>query len=116
MTASSLFELSRDWPMPPYSPSSSNKATGDRGPFSLPRPAARLTLPDMKIKQLHALQVRIPQKPPIAPYQSRYRASSEKEAVIIRLETDTGLVGWGEMPVDWIKTPFEGSREPSTRR
>src|SRR5262249_45576996 len=63
----------------------------------------------MKITQLHALLVTIPQKPPIAPYQSRYRASSVKEAVLIRLETDTGVVGWGETPVDWINKSFEGA-------
>ena len=62
----------------------------------------------MKITQLHALRVRIPQKPPIAPYQSRYRATSAKEALLVRLETDTGLVGWGETPVDWIDKSFEG--------
>jgi L-alanine-DL-glutamate epimerase-like enolase superfamily enzyme len=65
----------------------------------------------MKIIQLRAMLVRIPQKPPIAPYQSRYRASSEKEAVIIRLQSDTGLVGWGETPVDWINKSFEGAPE-----
>ncbi len=69
----------------------------------------------MKITQLHALLVRIPQKPPIAPYQSRYRASSEKEAVLIRLESDTGLVGWGETPVDWINRSFEGAPEAQLR-
>src|SRR5437868_14710802 len=63
----------------------------------------------MKITQLHSTLVRIPQKPPIAPYQSRYRATSEKESVIIRLETDKGLVGWGETPVDWINKSYEGA-------
>jgi L-alanine-DL-glutamate epimerase-like enolase superfamily enzyme len=70
----------------------------------------------MKIKQLNALLVRIPQKPPIAPYQSRYRATSEKEALLVRLETDTGLVGWGETPVDWINKSFEGTPEDQLRR
>ena len=70
----------------------------------------------MKITQLHALLVRIPQKPPIAPYQSRYRATSEKEAVLIRLETDDGLVGWGETPVDWINKTFEGTPEGLLRQ
>jgi L-alanine-DL-glutamate epimerase-like enolase superfamily enzyme len=70
----------------------------------------------MKITQLHATLVRIPQKPPIAPYQSRYRATSAKEAVLIRLETDTGLVGWGETPVDWINKSFEGAPEGLLRR
>jgi L-alanine-DL-glutamate epimerase-like enolase superfamily enzyme len=70
----------------------------------------------MKITQLHALRVRIPQKPPIAPYQSRYRATSAKEALLVRLETDTGLVGWGETPDDWINKSYEGAPEERLRQ
>ena len=69
----------------------------------------------MKITQLNALRVRIPQKPPIAPYQSRYRASSQKESLLVRLETDTGLVGWGETPDDWINKSFTGTPEDKLR-
>jgi L-alanine-DL-glutamate epimerase-like enolase superfamily enzyme len=69
----------------------------------------------MKIKQLHAFRVRIPQKPPIAPYQSRYRATSAKECLILRLETDTGLVGWGETPDDWLSKSYEGTPEDRLR-
>src|SRR5262245_47357363 len=70
----------------------------------------------MKITQLHSTLVRVPRKPPIAPYQSRYRATSEKESLIIRLETDTGLVGWGETPVDWINKSYAGNPEEALRR
>ncbi|HZT81446.1 MAG TPA: hypothetical protein VFA26_14555, partial [Gemmataceae bacterium] len=70
----------------------------------------------MKVTQLHAVLVRIPQKPPIAPYQSRYRATSEKEAVLVRVETDTGHVGWGETPVDWIGKSFAGAPEELLRK
>jgi L-alanine-DL-glutamate epimerase-like enolase superfamily enzyme len=70
----------------------------------------------MKITHLRAVLVQIPQKPPIAPYQSRYRATSEKEALLVRLETDTGLVGWGETPVDWLDKSFEGAPEALLRR
>ena len=70
----------------------------------------------MKITDLRAVLVRIPQKPPIAPYQSRYRATSAKEALILRLQTDTGLVGWGETPVDWLDKSFEGAPEDLLRR
>jgi L-alanine-DL-glutamate epimerase-like enolase superfamily enzyme len=70
----------------------------------------------MKITQLHALRVRVPQKPPIAPYQSRYRATSAKEALLIRLESDSGLVGWGETPDDWINKSFEGAPEERLRQ
>jgi L-alanine-DL-glutamate epimerase-like enolase superfamily enzyme len=69
----------------------------------------------MKITRLNAVRVRIPQKPPIAPYQSRYRASSQKEALLVRLETDTGVVGWGETPDDWINRSFEGTPEERLR-
>jgi L-alanine-DL-glutamate epimerase-like enolase superfamily enzyme len=71
---------------------------------------------NMKIIHLHACVVRIPQKPPIAPYQNRYKAQSEKESVLIRLETDTGLVGWGENPVDWINKSFAGAPEEPLRQ
>jgi L-alanine-DL-glutamate epimerase-like enolase superfamily enzyme len=70
----------------------------------------------MKITQLHATKVRIPQKPPIAPYQNRYNIGSFKESVIVRLETDAGIAGWGETPVDWINKSFEGTPEERMRR
>src|SRR6516165_5238749 len=70
----------------------------------------------MKITHLDACLVRIPQKSPIAPYQSRYRATSEKESLIIRLETDNGLIGWGETPVDWINKSYEGVPEDLLRK
>src|SRR5919199_5695584 len=69
----------------------------------------------MKITQLDALRVRIPQKPPIAPYQSRYRATSAKVALLVRLETDNGLVGWGETPEDWLTKTYEGTPEDRLR-
>ncbi len=69
----------------------------------------------MKITDLRAILVRIPMKPPIAPYQSRYRASSAKESVLVRLQTDTGLVGWGETPVDWVEKSYEGVPEAQLR-
>src|SRR5260370_37980573 len=69
----------------------------------------------MKITRLDALRVRIPQKPPIAPYQNRYRAGTCKDALLVRLETDNGLVGWGETPDDWINRSFEGMPEDRLR-
>ena len=70
----------------------------------------------MKITQLHAVRVRVPQRPPIAPYQSRYRAGTHKEGLLVRLENDTGLAGWGETPDDWINKSFEGTPTDSLRR
>jgi L-alanine-DL-glutamate epimerase-like enolase superfamily enzyme len=55
--------------------------------------------------------VDIPQKPPIAPYQSRYKAGTSKEAVILRVETDDGIAGWGESPQRWIEGPSFTSSE-----
>lgn len=70
----------------------------------------------MKITRLDACRVRIPQNPPIAPYQSRYRATAAKECLILRLETDTGLVGWGETPEDWLTKTYEGTPEEMLRK
>src|ERR1051326_6971286 len=69
----------------------------------------------MKITKVDAVRVRILQKPPIAPYQNRYRAGTHKESLLIRLETDSGLVGWGETPDDWINRSFEGTPEDRLR-
>jgi L-alanine-DL-glutamate epimerase-like enolase superfamily enzyme len=69
----------------------------------------------MKITRLNAVRVKIPQIAPIAPYQSRYRAGTSKEAILIRLETDTGQVGWGETPDDWVTQTFIGTPEDRLR-
>jgi L-alanine-DL-glutamate epimerase-like enolase superfamily enzyme len=69
----------------------------------------------MQVTRLDAVRVRIPQKPPIAPYQNRYRACSVKESLLVRLETDSGLVGWGETPDDWINRTYEGTPEEALR-
>ena len=70
----------------------------------------------MKVTTLNAVLVRIPQKPPISPYQNRYRACTHKEAILVRVATDAGQVGWGEAPVDWINKSFEGAPEEALRR
>jgi L-alanine-DL-glutamate epimerase-like enolase superfamily enzyme len=69
----------------------------------------------MKITHLQAFELRIPQIPPIAPYQNRYRAGTHKDCVLVRLEADTGLVGWGETPDDWITNTFSGAPEDRLR-
>lgn len=58
----------------------------------------------MRVTDIHSWLVDIPQKPPIAPYQSRFRAGTSKESLIFRVETDNGLVGWGETPQEWIES------------
>jgi L-alanine-DL-glutamate epimerase-like enolase superfamily enzyme len=65
--------------------------------------------PDVKITSIQSWLVEIPQKPPIAPYQNRYKAGTSKEALLLRVETDNGIVGWGETPQRWIEgTAFDG--------
>src|SRR5262249_27217577 len=90
-------------------------------PSSRTRLGCRLALPTrapgaaMKVRKLDAVRVRIPQKPPIAPYQNRYRAGTHKDAVLVRLEADAGLVGWGETPDDWLSKSFGGTGEERVR-
>jgi hypothetical protein len=63
----------------------------------------------MKVVDIQSWLVDIPQIPPIAPYQSRYRAQSSKESLLFRVATDNGTVGWGEAPQSWIEgVPFDG--------
>jgi L-alanine-DL-glutamate epimerase-like enolase superfamily enzyme len=52
----------------------------------------------MKITAVDSLIIDVPQVPPVAPYRSRYVATSHTGALLIRIETDRGLVGWGEAP------------------
>ncbi len=52
----------------------------------------------MKITDVDAFVIEVPQKHAIFPYQSRYLATSTTGALLIRLETESGLVGWGETP------------------
>ncbi|MBX3435995.1 MAG: mandelate racemase/muconate lactonizing enzyme family protein [Planctomycetaceae bacterium] len=52
----------------------------------------------MKIASVDAFVIDVPQRHAIFPYQSRYMATSTTGALLIRIVTDTGLVGWGETP------------------
>lgn len=64
----------------------------------------------MKIRSVQSWLVEIAQKAPIAPYQNRYKAGTSKESLIIRIETDDGIEGWGEAPQRWIEgNAFSGS-------
>jgi L-Ala-D/L-Glu epimerase len=62
----------------------------------------------MKITGVESFFVEVPQKPPIAPYHSRYRGQSVKRSILIRLETDNGLVGWGETSQVYLGTQLTG--------
>jgi L-alanine-DL-glutamate epimerase-like enolase superfamily enzyme len=56
----------------------------------------------MKITRIAITVVEIPQIPPIAPYRSHVRSSSTTRSAILRVETDDGLVGWGEHNVNFL--------------
>lgn len=62
----------------------------------------------MKLTSVETFLVDIPQKAPIAPYQSRYRAASSTSALLVRLEADDGLVGWGETPQRYLGEKLTG--------
>lgn len=52
----------------------------------------------MKIARVEAFVIDVPQRHPAFPYRSRYIATSTTGALLIRLETESGIVGWGETP------------------
>jgi L-alanine-DL-glutamate epimerase-like enolase superfamily enzyme len=70
----------------------------------------------MKVQQLNAFLIRVPQIPPIAPYQNRYRPGTHKEGVLVRVETDAGQVGWGETPDAYVARSYEGNPEELMRK
>ena len=71
----------------------------------------------MKVHSVQSWLVDIPQKAPIAPYHNRYNSGTSKEALILRIETDDGLVGWGEAPQRWIEgSPFDGTEGKSVQQ
>lgn len=69
----------------------------------------------MKISSVETFFVDVPQNPPIAPYHSRYRGQSTTKSILVRLETDTGLVGWGETPQVYLGTQLTGHEAEALR-
>jgi L-alanine-DL-glutamate epimerase-like enolase superfamily enzyme len=62
----------------------------------------------MRITSVETFLVEIPQQFPIAPYQSRYRATSATQSLLVRLGTDNGLYGWGEAPQRYLGEQLTG--------
>jgi L-alanine-DL-glutamate epimerase-like enolase superfamily enzyme len=69
----------------------------------------------MMITSIESFFVEVPQKWPIAPYHSRYRGQSSTKSILIRLETDTGLVGWGETPQVYLGEQLTGREAVALR-
>lgn len=56
----------------------------------------------MQIARVQVTIVEVPQVAPLAPYASHLRASSTTTSGIVRLETEGGIVGWGEFNVNFL--------------
>lgn len=56
----------------------------------------------MRITDVSVTIVEVPQTAPLAPYRSHIRSSSTTQSGIVRVETDAGLVGWGEHNVNFL--------------
>jgi len=56
----------------------------------------------MRIADVRVTIVEVPQTAPLAPYRSHVRSSSTTQSGIVRVETDDGLVGWGEHNVNFL--------------
>ena len=69
----------------------------------------------MQITAVDTYLVDVPMKHPIAPYHSRYRPSSTTGALLVRLETNTGLVGWGEAPQRYLGDKLTGKEAVQLR-
>ena len=72
----------------------------------------------MRIIAVDTFVIDVPQKHPIAPYQSRYVATSRTGALLVRIETDRGHTGWGESPQLMAfhnRTPYTGREAEQLR-
>jgi L-alanine-DL-glutamate epimerase-like enolase superfamily enzyme len=50
----------------------------------------------MQIRRIELTRVLVPYHPPVHPYQSRRGITQGAASTIVRIDTDEGLVGWGE--------------------
>jgi len=56
----------------------------------------------MRVTSVSVTVVEVPQTAPLAPYRSHLRSSSTTQSAIARVETDAGLVGWGEHNINFL--------------
>ena len=56
----------------------------------------------MRVTGVSVTIVEVPQTAPLAPYRSHIRSSSTTQSGIVRVETDEGLIGWGEHNVNFL--------------
>lgn len=56
----------------------------------------------MRVIDVSVTVVEVPQLAPLAPYRSHVRSSSTTRSAIIRVQTDEGLIGWGEHNINFL--------------
>lgn len=56
----------------------------------------------MRVIDVAVTIVEVPQTAPLAPYRSHLRSSSTTQSAIVRIDTDEGLIGWGEHNVNFL--------------
>lgn len=61
----------------------------------------------MRVTNVSVTIVDVPQTAPLAPYRSHYRSTSSLQSGIVRVETNDGLVGWGEFDLNFLPNPAE---------
>lgn len=69
----------------------------------------------MQVTQVDVTIVEIPQIAPVAPYRSRVRTSSTTQSAIVRVETDAGIVGWGEHNVNFLPNVSGRAQQQAAR-
>src|SRR5436190_14269148 len=56
----------------------------------------------MQVTAVTVTVVEVPQLPPLAPYRSHIRSSSTTQSAIVRVDTDAGLIVWGEHNINFL--------------
>jgi L-Ala-D/L-Glu epimerase len=57
----------------------------------------------MRVRTVSVSVVEVPQRAPLAPYRSHLRSSSTTRSAIVRVETNEGIVGWGEHNINFLE-------------
>lgn len=69
----------------------------------------------MRITAVAVAIVEVPQTSLLAPYRSHIRSSSTTQSAIVKVQTDAGLVGWGEHNVNFLPDLSARRQEAAAR-
>src|SRR5882762_10238331 len=56
----------------------------------------------MRVTDVAVTVVEVPQLAPLAQYRSHVRSSSTTQSAIVRVDTDAGIIGWGEHNINFL--------------